>query len=98
MLQVLDDIASTKVKNYKWEYGIGKNKMENLRNDTVGFSYSIKDNNSIERKIQAWCEGKGATVVKDNKNVRSLFISNTVNNNILDEYHQLVIDKIIGDS
>ena len=87
VVQVLKDTVSTNVVNHKWEYRIGKNKMENLRNDTTLFSYTMKNDNSIERKIQAWCEGKEATVVKDknDNNRKILEIPDAVNNDILNE-------------
>ena len=94
--RVLRDTAPTNVAHHKWEYNIGKNKMEELRNDTADFSYAMKHDDSVERKIQAWCEGKEATVVKDknNNNRKILKITDAVNSDILDEYHQIVIGKI----
>ena len=42
--------------------------MEELRNNTADFSQAMKRDDSVERKIQAWCEGKEATVFKDKNN------------------------------
>ena len=94
--KVLKDTAPTGVANPKWEYSIGKNKMDELRNDTAEFSYAMKHNDSVERKIQTWCEGKEATVVKDknDNNRKILKITDAVNSDILDEYHQIVIGEI----
>ena len=94
--RVLDGTAPTSVAQYKWEYNIGKNKMESLRNDTTDFSHSMKNDDSIERKIEAWCEGKEATVVKDknDNNRKTLVIPDKVYDDILEEYQQLVIGEI----
>ena len=48
--RVLDGTAPTNVAQYKWEYNIGKNKMEELRNNTADFSQAMKRDDSVERK------------------------------------------------
>ena len=70
--------------------------MESLRKETAGFSHAMKNDDSIDRKIAAWCEGKLTVVVKDKKdNDRKILqIEDKVHDNILEEYQQLVVGEI----
>ena len=94
--RVLDGTAPANVAQYKWEYNIGVNKMESLRKDTAGFSHSMKNDDSIDRKVAAWCEGKLTAVVKDktDNDRKVLMIEDKVHDDILEEYQQLVIGEI----